>query len=63
MFVAYAQFITEFIRQLVDEPAISFNLTNYADQLEKLVPDFVEHHKRGYDSVASHIGQPSKIHK
>ena len=60
MFVAYTQFITEFIRQLIDEPMISFNLTNYADQLDKLVPDFVEHHKRGYESVGYHIGESSK---
>ncbi|CAF1102937.1 unnamed protein product [Adineta ricciae] len=60
VFVAYTQFIIEFIRQLIDEPMISFNLTNYADQLDKLVPDFVEHHKSGYESVAYHIGE-SKV--
>ncbi|CAF1663966.1 unnamed protein product, partial [Adineta ricciae] len=61
VFVAYTQFIIEFIRQLVDEPLISFNLTNYADQLDKLVPEFVEHHKRGYESVAYHVGESKEF--
>ncbi|UJR29970.1 hypothetical protein I4U23_017517 [Adineta vaga] len=63
VFVAYTQFVTEIIRQLVDEPLIPFNLTNYAQQIDRLVVAFLDHHKRGYESVSSHIGDPSEFTK
>ena len=60
VFVAYTRFICEMIRQLIDEPLIPFNLTTYANQIDKYVNDFILHYKREYLSVSSHIGDPSK---
>jgi hypothetical protein len=59
--VAYAQFISEMIRQLVDEPLISFNLTNYAEQMDKLTVQYLAQFNGPYESLTAHIGHPSKI--
>ncbi|CAF4364129.1 unnamed protein product [Rotaria sp. Silwood2] len=59
VYVAYTQFVTEIIRQLIDEPLISFNLAYYANQIDKQVIQYIEHYNRGYGSVGSHIGDPS----
>ncbi|CAF2045254.1 unnamed protein product [Rotaria magnacalcarata] len=57
VYVAYTQFVSEVIRRLVDEPLISFNLTNYAKQIDRQVDEYVSHYEREYGSVASHIGR------
>ncbi|CAF0984827.1 unnamed protein product [Rotaria sordida] len=59
VYVAYTQFVTEIIRQLIDEPLISFNLTYYANQIDEQVIQYVAHYTREYGSVGSHIGDPS----
>ncbi len=60
-YVAYTQFVSEIIRQLIDEPFITFNLTNYADQIDRQVIEYLAHYNRGYESLRSHLGDPSKI--
>ncbi|CAF4789812.1 unnamed protein product [Rotaria sp. Silwood1] len=59
VYVAYTQFVTEIIRQLIDEPLLSFNLTHYANQIDKQAIQYVNHYNREYGSVGSHIGDPS----
>jgi hypothetical protein len=61
VYVAYAQFISEIIRQLIDEPLISFNLTNYADQIDKQSIEYLNHYSQAYESLAYHLGDRSKI--
>jgi hypothetical protein len=60
VYVAYVQFISEVIRQLIDEPLISFNLTNYADQIDQQVIQYLDHYNGAYNSLSYHIGVRSK---
>jgi hypothetical protein len=60
VYVAYVQFISEVIRQLIDEPLISFNLTNYADQIDQQVIQYLDHYNGAYHSLSYHIGDRSK---
>lgn len=58
--VAYAQFVSEIIRQLIDEPLIPFNLTNYADMIDRQTTVYLARYDTAYQSLRSHLGDPSK---
>ncbi|CAF0716851.1 unnamed protein product [Adineta steineri] len=62
-FVVYTQFISEIIRQLIDEPLIAFNLTNYAEQIDKQAIDYFAHYGRAYNALYFHIGRPEEFTK
>ncbi|CAF0853609.1 unnamed protein product [Rotaria sordida] len=61
--VAYAQFVSEIIRQLIDEPLIPFNLTDYANLIDKQTIDYFAHYERAYDVLSSHLGDSSEMMK
>ncbi len=60
VYVAYVQFVSEIIRQLIDEPLILFNLTNYADQIDQQIIEYLAHYNEAYNALSYHIGQRSK---
>ncbi|CAF3458821.1 unnamed protein product [Rotaria socialis] len=61
--VAYAQFVSEIIRQLVDEPLIPFDLTNYADSIDMQTIDYLAHYDRAYQALGSHLGDSNEMTK
>lgn len=61
MYVAYTQFVIEIIGQLIDEPIISFNSTDYANLIERQVTEFLAHYLGAYQSLGSHLGDISKF--
>ena len=61
VYVSYTQFICEILRQLSDEPLIPFNLTLYADQIDRNVVEYLKRFKESYMHVSSHLGDSSKI--
>ena len=60
IYVAYTQFLAEIIRQLIDEPLIPFNLTNYAKQIDQHVIQYLAHYGHTYLPLSYHLGKPSK---
>lgn len=61
IYVAYTQFLAEIIRQLIDEPLIPFNLTNYAKQIDEHVIQYLTHYEHAYESLSYHLGDRSKF--
>ncbi|CAF4228132.1 unnamed protein product [Rotaria sp. Silwood2] len=61
--VAYAQFVSEIIRQLIDEPLIPFNLTDYANLIDRQMVDYFAHYDRAYHALGSHLGDSSEMMK
>lgn len=57
---AYTQFVSELLRQLADEPLLAFNLSNYADRLDKLLSEYQKEFQHSYQSLEWHIGSFSK---
>lgn len=60
VYVAYTQFLAEVIRPLIDEPLIAFNLTLYADQLDRYLTDYFNHYQTPYQKLQEHLGDRSK---
>ncbi|CAF1544003.1 unnamed protein product [Rotaria sp. Silwood1] len=58
---AYAQFISEIIRQLVDEPLIPFNLTDYANLIDRQTIDYFAHYNEAYRALHSHLGDSNEM--
>ncbi|UJR16475.1 hypothetical protein I4U23_003377 [Adineta vaga] len=61
--VAYTQFVSEIIRQLVDEPLIPFNVTDYAKLIEKQTANYLIHYEKEYHALASHLGDSTEMAK
>jgi hypothetical protein len=60
VFVAYTQFVCEFIRLLADEPIIPLNFSLYAEQIERYANEYVQHYSRAYVALAHELDDPSK---
>ena len=61
VYIAYSQFVSDVIRQLIDEIPLGFNLTIYADQIDRYVVDYFQHFERPYQALAFHLGDPSAL--
>ena len=58
--VAYTQYVCEVIRQLIDEPLLPLNLTDYANVIDKQVVEYLSHFEGAYHSLQSHLGEQGK---
>lgn len=61
VYVAYTQFLSEFIRQLIDEPLVPFNLSDYAKQIDGHVIKYLAHYDQAYYSLNYHLGSRGKF--
>ena len=59
--VAYTQFVTEVLRQLVDEPLIPFNVTDYAVVIEKQAAEHLARFQNEYRLLASHLDESGRV--
>ena len=63
VYVAYTQFIAEILRQLIDQPLIEFNLTIYANEIDRNVDSFIQEFEEPFTHLAYHIGDKDKDFK
>ncbi|CAF4117947.1 unnamed protein product, partial [Adineta steineri] len=60
---AYTQFVSEIVRQLIDEPLIPFNLTDYANLIEKQTNDYIIHYEKEYQLLNAYLGDSNEMTK
>lgn len=60
-FVVYSQFVTDVVRQMIDEIPIEFNLTIYADEIDRYVKEYFDHFAGPYQALAYHLGDASSF--
>lgn len=61
VYVAYTQFLSELIRQLIDEPLIPFYLSDYAKQIDQHVMEYLVHYDSAYNYLGYHLGTRGKF--
>jgi len=62
-FVVYSQFVTDVVRQMIDEIPIGFNLTIYADEIDRYVKEYFDHFAGPYQALAYHLGDSNELKK